>query len=160
MCIVGAGYGAYPALAGVTVQQGLYRCAVSFDGLADLNDSLAFIAKHSGESSEAMQRVRRNFGAREDNDSALDAYSPRLLAAKADAPILLIYTKGDTEGGSDQSRNMADALRQAGKPVEVLPLEGDDCWPFKAATRTAMLEASVAFVEKHNPPDVAAVAAR
>ena len=55
---------------------------------------------------------------------------------------------------------MADALRQAGKPVEVLPLEGDDHWLQKAATRTAMLEASLAFVEKYNPPDQAAVAAR
>jgi len=35
-CIVGASYGGYAALAGVTVQQGLYRCAVSVAGVSDL----------------------------------------------------------------------------------------------------------------------------
>ena len=35
-CIVGASYGGYAALAGVTLQHGLYRCAVSVAGVADL----------------------------------------------------------------------------------------------------------------------------
>ena len=41
VCIVGASYGGYAALAGVTVQQGLYRCAVSVSGVAPLPSPLA-----------------------------------------------------------------------------------------------------------------------
>ena len=36
VCIVGASYGGYAALAGVTLQSGIYRCAVSVAGLSDL----------------------------------------------------------------------------------------------------------------------------
>jgi len=36
VCIVGASYGGYAALAGVTVQSGVYRCAVSVAGISDL----------------------------------------------------------------------------------------------------------------------------
>lgn len=36
VCIVGKGYGGYAALAGVTLQPTVYRCAVSVDGLSDL----------------------------------------------------------------------------------------------------------------------------
>ncbi len=159
VCIVGSGDGGYMALAGVTVQQGLYRCAVSVGGMADLNDALDFVAKSAGPESERLRHVRRGFGARENRDPALDAYSPRRLAARADAPILLIYGTGSAPD-SDQSRNMAEALRQAGKPVEVVRFADDDHWLQKVSTRTAMLEASVAFVEKNNPPDAASVAAK
>jgi dipeptidyl aminopeptidase/acylaminoacyl peptidase len=48
---------------------------------------------------------------------------------------------------------MADALKKAGKPVEVQVMPGEDHWLSRGATRTAMLQAAVAFVEKHNPPD-------
>src|SRR5262249_23938626 len=36
VCIVGASYGGYAALAGVTLQSGVYRCAVSVAGISDL----------------------------------------------------------------------------------------------------------------------------
>ena len=36
VCIVGASYGGYAALAGVTLDPGVYRCAVSVAGLSDL----------------------------------------------------------------------------------------------------------------------------
>jgi dipeptidyl aminopeptidase/acylaminoacyl peptidase len=157
-CIVGKDYGGYAALAGVTVQQGVYRCSVSVGGVADLNDLLASVVKRYGNTSDAVARIRREFGAKENYDTSLDAYSPRRLADKSNAPILLIYGKDDSIIDGDQSRNMADALRQAGKPVEVLQLPDDDHWLAKAATRTAMLEASVAFVEKYNPPDAAPAA--
>jgi dienelactone hydrolase len=159
-CIVGASYGGYAALAGVTVQQGLYRCAVAVGGVSDLNDMLAWDSKRYGSTSEAMRIERKQLGVRGDGDGGLNAYSPRRLAAKADAPILLIYGKDDTVVSTDQSRYMADALRHAGKPVEVLQLPAEDHWLSKASTRTAMLEASVAFVQKNNPPDAAAVAAK
>src|SRR6202023_1199495 len=37
VCIVGASYGGYAALAGISLQHGIYRCAVSVAGLSDLH---------------------------------------------------------------------------------------------------------------------------
>ena len=75
------------------------------------------------------------------------------MAAKADAPILLIHGKDDTVVPLEQCDVMERALRSAGKPVERLTLTGADHWLLREDTRVAMLEASVAFVEKYNPPD-------
>jgi dipeptidyl aminopeptidase/acylaminoacyl peptidase len=36
VCIAGASYGGYAAMAGVTLQSGIYRCAVAVSGIADL----------------------------------------------------------------------------------------------------------------------------
>ena len=82
----------------------------------------------------------------------LDAVSPAKLASRADAPILLIYGKDDTVVPPYQSVAFAGALRSARKPVEVVTLDGEDHWLSRGETRSAMLKAAVAFVERYNPP--------
>ena len=153
-CVVGASYGGYVALAGVTIQQGLYRCAVSVGGVSDLNAMLQWDASRAGEDSGEIMRIERQLvGAASDGDSGLYPYSPRRLAARADAPVLLIYGKDDTVVSNEQSLGFARAMRAAGRPVETLELPNEDHWLSREATRVKMLEASVAFVEKYNPPN-------
>ena len=53
----------------------------------------------------------------------------------------------------EQSQIMADALRAAGKPVELIVQKGEDHWLSRGDTRLEMLTATMAFVEKHNPPN-------
>lgn len=47
---------------------------------------------------------------------------------------------------------MESALKQAGKPVEFVTLDGEDHWLSREATRVQMLQATVTFLEKYNPP--------
>jgi len=152
-CIVGASYGGYAALAGVTVQQGLYRCAVSIGGVTDLNDMLRWVDKTSGDESQSLRYWRNFMGAGSIGDPAIAAYSPLRLAAKADAPILLMYGHNDTVVDPQQSRGMAAALKSAGKPVETIELASEDHWLSRQDTRIAAVKASVEFVMKNNPPD-------
>jgi dipeptidyl aminopeptidase/acylaminoacyl peptidase len=153
-CIVGGSYGGYAALAGVTVQQGLYRCAVSWGGVADLPLMLHSTFRASGSTqSDATRYWRRFMGADGPNKVDLDTVSPAKLADKADAPILLMYGRDDTVVPPAQSLEMIDALKKAGKPYEVEVMPGEDHWLSRGATRTAMLKAAVSFVEKNNPPD-------
>jgi dipeptidyl aminopeptidase/acylaminoacyl peptidase len=153
-CIVGGSYGGYAALAGVTVQQGLYRCAVSWGGVTDLPAMLLTEYRASGSSkSDATRYWRRFMGADGPGKRDLNAVSPAKLAARADAPILLMYGHDDTVVKPTQSLEMADALKKAGKPYELQVMPGEDHWLSRGATRLAMLRAAVAFVEKHNPAD-------
>ncbi len=146
-CIVGASYGGYAALAGVTVQHGLYRCAVSYAGVADLSAMLA-----ENELNDPSTRYWKTFmGAKSPNDPVLKTISPIALKDQADAPILLIHGKDDTVVSPKQSTSMEKALKSAGKPVQLITLEGEDHWLSRAESRTAMLKAAVAFVEKNNP---------
>jgi len=145
-CIVGASYGGYAALAGVTVQQGLYRCAVSVGGVADWRDLML-------NSWYASTRYWQAFlGSKNFSNAVFEGISPVSLAKRADAPVLLIHGKDDTVVPFDQSKTMRRALLAAGKPVELVELQGEDHWLSRAQTRTQMLEAAVAFVVRHNPP--------
>jgi dipeptidyl aminopeptidase/acylaminoacyl peptidase len=152
-CIVGASYGGYAALAGVTLQQGLYRCAVSVGGVSNLNDLLKWTDIQYGDQSESLRIDLLQLGAKSIGDPAMVDISPQRQAAKADAPILLMFGHDDTVVNPQQSRAMADALKAAGKPVEIVELPNEDHWLSRASTRIAVVKGSVDFVMKNNPPD-------
>ncbi|HEY0650551.1 S9 family peptidase [Phenylobacterium sp.] len=150
VCIVGASYGGYAALAGATIDQGVYRCAVSVAGVTDLRRQVAYSTTRGG---GVTQRYWNRFiGAEGRGDDILDRYSPAKLAQKADIPILLIHGKDDTVVPLEQSKAMSEALTKAGKPHELVVQKGADHWLSKGDTRLQTLEATMAFVEKHNPP--------
>jgi len=155
-CTAGWSYGGYAALAGVTVQNGLYRCSVSMAGVSNLPGFLNWSADKAGFSSDATTRYWKSFmGVTSAFGNDLGAISPAQLAGRADAPVLLIQGKDDTVVPYEQAVDMVDALKRAGKPVEFVALDGADHWLLKENTRIAMAKASVAFVEKYNPPDPA-----
>ncbi len=145
VCIVGASYGGYAALAGVTIEQGVYRCAVAVAGASDLRKLL-------GARPSAAPSWERFVGAKGTSDPLYDQISPVRHAAQASGPILLIHDKGDLVVPIDQSLSMETALKQANKPVEFVTLPSEDHTLSQEATRLQLLQTTVAFLEKNNPP--------
>jgi dipeptidyl aminopeptidase/acylaminoacyl peptidase len=153
VCIVGASYGGYAALAGVSLQKGVYRCAVSVAGLSDLPGRLHDETLRYGERSTAIRDRKRLYGVDSENDPKLRARSPAAHADAVQVPVLLIHGKDDTVVPFSESQKMASALRSAGKPYEIVALDGEDHNLSKSVTRQQMLTATVAFLEKNNPPN-------
>jgi len=153
VCIVGGSYGGYAALAGVTLQKGVYRCAVAVAGPADFRKFFAWQSERHGYKSDATRYWRAVLGADKEGDAVMASLSPALAAAQADAPILLIHGKDDTVVPIEQSESMAAALKRAGKPYEYLVMKGEDHRLSREETRIAMLKAAVAFVQKYNPAE-------
>jgi dipeptidyl aminopeptidase/acylaminoacyl peptidase len=154
VCVVGASYGGYAALAGATLDKGVYRCAAAIAGPSDLKRMLADNEKRFGTVHNAAVRYWLRFmGADGVKDPDLNAISPAKLAEQVEIPILLIHGKDDTVVPYVQSQIMANALKKAGKPVDLVTLEGEDHWLSSGATRLTMLTATVQFLEKHNPPE-------
>ena len=151
-CIVGGSYGGYAALAGVTLQQGLYRCAVSVAGPANMSSFMSSNVQRLGINTPALRYLQKVTGADAGSASYLYDISPTHFAKRADAPILLIHGKDDTRVPIEQSREMAAALKGAGKLVQFVELEKEDHFLSRQTTRIAMLKAAVDFVEKYNPP--------
>jgi dipeptidyl aminopeptidase/acylaminoacyl peptidase len=150
VCIVGASYGGYAALAGAALDRGVYRCAASVAGLSDMR---RFAAWEKAQNGVAAHRYWTEFmGAKDGKDPVLDEISPAARAADVTIPVLLIHGKDDTVVPLEQSRTMADALKAAGKPVDLMILDSTDHWLTRGDTRLAMLQATVSFLEKHNPP--------
>jgi dipeptidyl aminopeptidase/acylaminoacyl peptidase len=148
-CIMGASYGGYAALAGVTLQQGIYRCAVSVAGVSDVERLYSTWMRETNRDQTTRRWANQAIGKGRD----LRSVSPIRFADRVTAPVLLIHGTNDTVVLPEQSSNMANALRKAGKEAELLTLDKADHWLLNGETRLAMLEAAYKFIERHNPPD-------
>jgi dipeptidyl aminopeptidase/acylaminoacyl peptidase len=149
VCIVGASYGGYAALAGATLDKGVYRCAASVAGPSDLRRMITAARDNNGESS--VRYWTKFMGVDGARDPDLDAISPASHADAVTIPILLIHGKDDTVVQYEQSQLMANALKKAGKPYEFVTLDGEDHWLSRGATRLKMLQSVADFLKKNNP---------
>jgi dipeptidyl aminopeptidase/acylaminoacyl peptidase len=150
VCIVGASYGGYAALAGVTVESGVYRCAVAVAGISDLRRFRKWTV--ANELSVSQRYWDRFIGISDKNDPAIAAISPIEHVSSVSAPILLIHGRDDTVVPYEQSDVMLSALKRAGKSVEMVTMKHEDHWLSRSETRLQMLQASVAFLKANNPP--------
>jgi len=154
VCIVGASYGGYAALAGVTLDPGVYRCAAADAGISDLRKLLESEAYKMNETdSQTTRYLDRFLGVTGPRDPTLDALSPIKHIDAVTVPVLLIHGKDDTVVPFEQSQIMLDALQRAGKPVSLVTLKQEDHWLSRSATRLQMLQAVVAFLKTNNPAD-------
>jgi esterase/lipase len=153
VCIVGASYGGYAALAGVTLDPGVYRCAVSVAGISDLARMMRSEGVGGVEARFTIRYWDRFWGVSGRTDPALDAISPIKHVNAVKVPLLLIHGHDDTVVPFEQSQLVFDALRRDTKDVELVALKHEDHWLSRSATRLQMLEATVAFLRAHDPPD-------
>ena len=149
VCIVGASYGGYAALAGVTLDPGVYRCAVAVAGISDLKHML----QQSSSDSSERRFWNRYMGVSGPSDPLLQQISPIKHIDAINVPVMLIHGRDDTVVTFDQSRDMYDAMKHAKKDVEMVTLKNEDHWLSRSGTRLQMLQASVAFLRARNPPD-------
>jgi acetyl esterase/lipase len=145
ICIVGASWGGYMALAGATFSPDLYQCAVSYAGPSDLKHG---IYEGTTFESEVVSVWKRRFGA-DENSHKLDEQSPADFAERVKIPILLIHSDKDTTVNIDQSEIEERALKRAGKDVEFVKLEGDDHYLEFADTRIKLLKEIERFLAAH-----------
>jgi dipeptidyl aminopeptidase/acylaminoacyl peptidase len=153
-CIVGASYGGYAALAGVAIQSDVYRCAVSVAGISDPADFIRWVKRKEAYGDNVGLRYWERFlGVGDPGDKRLDAISPLRHADQITVPLLLIHGRDDTTVPYDQSADLAKALKRAGRPAEFITLDKEDHYLSHSATRLQMLQSSVEFLKKYNPPD-------
>lgn len=119
VCIYGASYGGYAALMGVAREPDLYRCAVGYVGVYDLQQLTTF-SRRTPEYHEAWMSdwvgERRSLG----------SVSPVNLADAIKVPVMLAAGGKDPVAPVLHTEAMEKALRKAGVPVETLyvPSEG------------------------------------
>ncbi len=150
VCIVGGSYGGYAALAGVTLDPGVYRCAVSVAGISDLKRMLQGVNPYADLERRYWDRF---MGVTGPSDPLLQQLSPIKHVDAINVPVLLIHGRDDSVVRFEQSDVMFDALKHANKDVELVTLKNEDHWLSRSETRLQMLQASVAFLRAHNPPD-------
>ena len=150
VAIYGHSYGGYAALAGVSLDPGVYNCAVAVSGISDIRAFMAYELEWQGYKgvSYTMDYWRRYLG----DESGWDEISPVKHIDAITAPVMLIHGKDDTVVPYEQSTIMYNALQKAGKPVELVQLKAEDHWMSREPTRIQTVESMVGFLLKHNPP--------
>jgi dienelactone hydrolase len=150
VCIVGASYGGYAALMGAVKTPELYRCAVSFAGVSDLQDLIAHQGEYIGGRAAAERSIGRAWGDRE----RLRATSPALQAQRIQVPVLLVHGTADRVVPVEQSADMAKALRRAGKPHQYIEQEDGDHHLSRNSHRLEFFAALERFLDAQlQPPD-------
>jgi dipeptidyl aminopeptidase/acylaminoacyl peptidase len=144
VCIVGASYGGYAALAGAAFTPDLYKCAASVNGVSDLPGLLGYVADHNGKDSDRYQYLLDTLG--HASDEKVIERSPARVAGNVRAPVLLVHAVDDTVVPLSQSEKMAKALEKAGKPASLVKLPGEDHWLSRSDTRIRVLKELETFL--------------
>jgi len=143
VCIVGASYGGYAAMRGAHRDRGRYRCAVSYAGVSDLGAMMRYDSRflNSGGRKDWMKEQAPDY----------KSVSPVNYAAEVSTPILLMHGKKDRRVPVKQSREMAEKLKQAGKPYSYIEQPLGDHFFSREEDRLQFLKEIEAFLGKHNP---------
>jgi dipeptidyl aminopeptidase/acylaminoacyl peptidase len=133
ICIVGASYGGYAALAGAALTPDLYKCAVSIAGISDLDDFIGWRKRNWGRDSAGYTYWLKAIGDPEKDEMRLREVSPMAQAASIKIPVLLIHGNHDFIVPITQSKAMKKALEKTGRKTELITLEkeGHSYWSAK-----------------------------
>jgi dipeptidyl aminopeptidase/acylaminoacyl peptidase len=147
ICVAGASYGGYAALAGAAFTPDLYRCAVSVNGVSDLPQMLGYEKQHAGEESDTLAYWRDHIGPSLDREVV--AKSPLKAVANVKIPVMLMHAVDDTVVPQTQSQSMSRALTTLHKPITYVKLAGEDHWLSQTETRVQVLKEMEKFLDEH-----------
>lgn len=149
VCIAGASYGGYSALAGGAFTPDLYKCVVAIAPVSDLNLMMKNEKRDRGKHHWAINYWEERMADGDARKEKLKSISPVNFADNFQAPVLLLHGKDDTVVPMRQSEVMNKALKRAKKDVEFIKLRGEDHWLSTSKTRLATLKAMDEFIEQH-----------
>jgi dipeptidyl aminopeptidase/acylaminoacyl peptidase len=141
ICIYGASYGGFAALMGAAREPDLYRCAIGYSGVYDLEllhesadpaspNDVAYLDRALG-TDVAKQR----------------AQSPVYNAQSIKAPVLLIHGSADRTAVLEHAKRMRAALEDNHKKVEWLALRGEGHGTYDENTRREVSERILQFLD-------------
>ncbi|MFC3052642.1 S9 family peptidase [Kordiimonas pumila] len=141
ICIVGSSYGGYAALFATIKEPGLYKCAVSVNGVADL------VRLKSGDKHYIGGRSWvKDMGLEGVDDKEV---SPYHRAEDISAPVLLVAAKDDARVPYDLSRDLYSRLKRLKKPVDYVELKNGTHHMVTAEARFETLKAAEKFLKQY-----------
>ena len=141
--MVGGSYGGYAAMRAAQRDGALYRCAVSFAGVSDLQALLRYDSRflNTGRGIDWLRKQAPD----------LRAVSPINFPGQFSIPVLLVHGKKDQRVPVKQSRELAEKLGKAGKKVRYVEQPLGDHHASREADRLQFLTELEAFLKEHNP---------
>lgn len=149
VCIVGTSYGGYAALAGAAFTPDVYRCAISINGVADIERMVREERKNYGKNHWVVAYWDRVIKAGNVTEDHLEKISPINAVKQIKIPVLLIHGEHDLTVPVKQSREMFDEMEDEDKSVIYVELEDENHYLEKPKSRFKALEAIDKFIKQH-----------
>ena len=141
VCIFGASFGGYSALMSPIRYPELYRCAVGYAGIYDLQ------LMHKTDTTSRSKRGRAFLDREVGEDEAmLGAWSPALKAEQLKLPIMLVHGRMDHTAKFDQYRAMTAALKRNDHEFESLVVTSEGHGFYKPENTTELFTRLEAFL--------------
>ena len=150
VCTFGASYGGYAALMQTIRYPDLYKCAIGYVGVYDLE-----VMKKKGDIPRAKSGrnyLQRVLGT---DESVLKAWSPAQNVDKIKVPVFLAQGSIDQRVPMDQFNALNNAFKKAGVPVETMVAAGEGHGFYKPENRAELYRRIEAFLAKHIGPGTA-----
>ena len=147
LAVAGRSYGGYAALMAVALYPALFVAAVDVCGMSDLltfyRDTEPWIA----------QAAVTKYGDPERDAWLLARISPMRHVKRMRAPVLVVHGELDTNVPLGEGRQIVEALRALGRPVEYMELAGEGHEYRRRSSRLSLLRAELEFLRRTLVPD-------
>ncbi len=142
LAVAGRSYGGYAALMAVALYPALFVAAVDVCGMSDLltfyRDTEPWIA----------QAAVTKYGDPRRDAWLLARISPMRHVKRMRAPVLVVHGELDTNVPLGEGRQIVEALRARGRPVEYLELAGEGHEYRRRSSRLSLLRAELEFLRR------------
>lgn len=149
VCIVGASYGGYAALAGAALTPDIYHCAISVNGVSDLPRMLNSDKRAYGGDHWVMSYWNAAVKKGNKTETHLKQISPVYRADEIKIPVLLLHGEHDMVVPVEQSEVMYSALKAKDKNVRYVELDGGSHSLRNMQNRQQALKEIDRFVRQH-----------
>jgi dipeptidyl aminopeptidase/acylaminoacyl peptidase len=146
VCIYGASYGGYAALAGAVFTPDLYRCAVNYVGVSDLT----LISNWQNQMTDVGRTFDHNMIG--DEKAFLESHSPVNFISRIKIPTFHAYGENDPRVDIKNWKELERELKKFGKTYEYIH-EDDEGHGFRGEkARINFYERLEAFLDKYLAP--------
>ncbi len=141
-CAFGASFGGYSALMVTVRAPELFKCAVGYAGVYDLNRMFT-----EGDGSKLLHNIFVDYLGTDKAERSL--FSPTQQADKIKVPVLLVHGKNDETSPIVHANVMREALEKAGNPPEWMAVSDEGHGFYATKNVTAFYQKLEAFLGKH-----------
>lgn len=147
ICTYGASYGGYAAMMQPIRYPEMYKCAIGYVGVYDLD-----VFRKEGDINDrasGRRYIDRVIGS---DPAQLKAWSPARNVDKIKVPVFLVQGAIDKRVPMDQFNALKKAFEKAGTPIETMVVQGEGHGFYKPENRAELYRRMEAFLAKYIGP--------
>ena len=148
IAIMGGSFGGYLALMGAVHEPDLYRCAISFAGVFDWEESVEMASRNKNENAE-YQIFLRHLGDPEEEAEKYDRFSPGRRVDQITMPVFVAHGKDDNVVNVGESKRLIRDLKKYGIEHESMLISGEGHGTQNLENSVELYERIEAFLAKH-----------